>query len=147
MVFILGRQRGRTLIRHLFPIDLFPKWWQNMDTVSLLHIAFYSNKNNRKNWKQLEEHVEWYRINKCLMTCVAKWSLEVNTFIFVFIFVWLNHYISINSRMPCTKPCHNLMFNALHVADNKGWNMFSLSSYFYISIVQDYPIQINVINE
>ncbi len=39
------------------------------------------------------------------------------------------------------------MFNALNFVDNKEWNTFSFSLYFYIYMVQDYPTQINVINE
>lgn len=40
------------------------------------------------------------------------------------------------------------MFNALNFVDNKEWNTFSFSlNFFYIYMVQDYPNQINVINE
>lgn len=39
----------------------------------------------------------------------------------------------------------NVMFNTLHVVDKNG-NIFSLSLYFYVNMVQDYPIQINEIN-
>ncbi len=39
------------------------------------------------------------------------------------------------------------MFNALHLVNYNKWKIFSYFLYFYINVVQDYPIQMNLINE
>ncbi len=39
------------------------------------------------------------------------------------------------------------MFTALYVVNNNEWNIFSFSLCFYIIILQDNPIYINVINK
>ncbi len=54
---------------------------------------------------------------------------------------------AVPSQTPVLETWRNVMFNALHFINNNKLNIFSFSLYFYINMVQDYPISINGINE
>ena len=65
--------------------------------------------------------------------CITNWLL-LNTLLFELSLIEsFNHVL-------------HVVFNALHVVDNKEWTIFSFSLYFHINTVQYYYIQFNVIN-
>ncbi len=66
----------------------------------------------------------------------------------IFFTIELIHSFSLNAQAPCSSFINPSLGNidAVHV-NNNDWSISPSSLYFYISMVQDYPFNINVISK